>query len=112
MPTRIRASVRNLAVLGGSKTGPQTAEDMSRSLGEHEVQRFDYSVSRSVDMRNTSDQYRRERERVVTPSEIQSFKELEGYIAFAGDYPITKIQMQYEHFDTVVEPCMEIKRTV
>jgi len=112
MATTIRASFRNLAVLGGSKTDPQTAEDMSRSLGEHEVQRFDYSVSRSVDMRNTSDQYRRERERVVTPSEIQSFKELEGYIAFAGDYPITKVQMQYEHFDPVVEPFMEAKRVI
>src|SRR5699024_568349 len=112
MATTIRASFRNLAVLGGSKTDPQTAEDMSRSLGEHEVQRFDYSVSRSVAMRNTSDQYRRERERVVTPSEIQSLKELEGYVAFAGHYPITKIQMLYEHFETGVEPFMEMKRTV
>lgn len=107
MATTIRASFRNLAVLGGSKTDPQTADDMSKSLGEHEVRRLEYSVSRSVDTRNTSDQYRRETERVVTASEIQSFKDLSGYVAFAGDYPIAKVQMRFEEFDEVVAPFME-----
>ncbi|NYT79530.1 DUF853 family protein [Alcaligenaceae bacterium] len=110
MAQTIRASFRNLAVLGGSKTDPQTAEDMSKSLGEHEVQRFEYSVSRSVDTRNTSDQSRRETERVVTPSEIQAFPEMAGYIAFAGDYPIAKVQMKYRHFPQVVEPFMESRQ--
>lgn len=107
MATTIRASFRNLAVLGGSKTDPKTSEDMSISLGEHEVQRFEYSVSRSVDTRNTSDNYKRETERVVTASEIQSFKEMEGYVAFAGDYPIAKVQMQYEAYKEVTEPFIE-----
>lgn len=107
MATTIRASFRNMAVLGGSKTDPQTADDMSKSLGEHEVMRYDYSVSRSVDTRNTSDQAKRETERVVTASEIQSFAEMAGYVAFAGDYPIAKFQMEYESFRAVVEPFME-----
>ncbi|WP_169295555.1 type IV secretion system DNA-binding domain-containing protein [Advenella sp. EE-W14] len=107
MATTIRASFRNLAVLGGSKTDPKTAEDMSKSLGEHEIKRYEYNVSRSVDTRNTSDQFKRETERVVTPSEIQAFKEMMGYVAFAGDYPIAKIQMTYETFPTVIEPFVE-----
>ena len=103
MATTIRASFRNLAVLGGSKTDPKTAEDMSKSLGDHEVKRYEYNVSRSVDTRNTSDQYKRETERVVTPSEIQAFKEMMGYVAFAG----AKIQMEFEKYPMVVEPFME-----
>lgn len=103
-------SFRNLAVLGGSKTDPQTAEDMSKSLGDHEVRRFEYNVSRSVDTRNTSDQGRRETERLVTPSEIQSFKDLTGYVAFSGDYPIAKVQMRFQHFPEVVEPFMESEK--
>jgi type IV secretory pathway TraG/TraD family ATPase VirD4 len=107
MATTIRASFRNLAVLGGSKTDPKTAEDMSKSLGDHEVKRYEYSVSRSVDTRNTSDNFKRETEKVVTASEIQAFKEMQGYVAFAGDYPIAKVQMEYEAFPIVIEPFVE-----
>jgi hypothetical protein len=51
MATTLRASFRNLAVLGGSRTDPQTAHDISESLGKHEVERPKFSVSRSVDHR-------------------------------------------------------------
>lgn len=94
----IRASFRNLVVLGGSKTDPQTAEDLSKSLGEHEIERYDYSVSRSQGNRNTSVKPTRTTERVVTPSQIQTFPELTGYIAFAGNYPISKILLKYVQF--------------
>lgn len=94
----IRASFRNLVVLGGSKTDPQTAEDLSKSLGEHEIERYDYSVSRSQGNRNTSVKPTRTTERVVTPSQIQTFPELAGYIAFAGNYPISKILLKYVKF--------------
>lgn len=107
MAQTIRASFRNLVVLGGSRTDPQTAEDMSKSLGEHEVERPEYSVSRSVDHRNTSDRVNRTVERVVTPSEIQSFEELTGYVAFASDHPIAKISMQYQSFPQRTEPFCE-----
>src|SRR3546814_9698562 len=80
---------------------------MSKSLGEHEVERPEYSVSRSVDHRNTSDRVNRTVERVVTPSEIQSFEELTGYVAFAGDHPIAKISMQYRTLPQRTEPFCE-----
>jgi len=107
MATTIRASFRNLVVLGGSKTDPQTAKDMSDSLGEHEIERPDYSVSRSVDSRNTSDRMVRTTEKVVTPSQIQALPELVGYVAFAGDHPIAKVQMQYKAFAQRTAPFCE-----
>lgn len=94
----IRASFRNLVVLGGSKTDAQTAEDLSKALGEHEVERPDYTVSHSSGGRNTSDKVVRVRERVVMPSQIQEFPELVGYVAFAGNYPIAKVDLQYRPY--------------
>ncbi|MCZ4328502.1 type IV secretion system DNA-binding domain-containing protein [Castellaniella denitrificans] len=107
MATTIRASFRNLVVLGGSKTDPQTAKDMSDSLGEHEIERPDYRVSRSVDSRNTTDGMVRTTEKVVTPSQIQALPELVGYVAFAGDHPIAKVQMQYKAFAQRTAPFCE-----
>lgn len=94
----IRASFRSLTVLGGSNTDSQTAEDLSKALGEHEVERPDYSVSHSNSGRNTSDKIIRIRERVVMPSEIQKFEEMTGYVSFAGNFPIAKVEMKFQHY--------------
>ncbi|AEC20328.1 type IV secretion system protein VirD4 [Pusillimonas sp. T7-7] len=98
MATTIRASFRNLAVLGGSRTDPQTAKDMSESLGKHEVERPKYSISRSVDHRNTSDNMDRTTEDVVTAAQIQSLPALGGYVALAGDFPIARVGLPFREF--------------
>ncbi|PLC52834.1 type VI secretion protein [Pollutimonas nitritireducens] len=98
MATTIRASFRNLAVLGGSRTDPQTAKDMSESLGKHEVERPKYSISRSVDHRNTSDNTDRTTEDVVTAAQIQSLPALGGYVALAGDFPIARVSLPLREF--------------
>lgn len=98
MATTLRASFRNLAVLGGSRTDPQTARDMSESLGKHEVERPKFSVSRSVDHRNTSDNMDRTTEDVVTAAQIQALPVLEGYVAMAGDLPVARVKMPYRRF--------------
>ncbi len=94
----IRASFRNLLVLGGAITDPQTAEDMSKSLGEHEVERDEFNVSRSVRQNTTGARAARARERVVTPAQIQSLPILEGYLAFAGNYPIAPVKVKPINF--------------
>jgi len=99
MATTIRASFRNLVVLCGSRTDPQTARDMSESLGKHEVERPKYSVSRSVDHRNTSDNMDRTVEDVVTAAQIQALPVLEGYVALAGDLPVARVRMSIQQFD-------------
>jgi type IV secretory pathway TraG/TraD family ATPase VirD4 len=98
MATTLRASFRNLAVLGGSRTDPQTARDMSESLGKHEVERPKFSVSRSVDHRNTSDNMDRTTEDVVTAAQIQALPVLEGYVAMAGELPVARVKMPYRRF--------------
>jgi type IV secretory pathway TraG/TraD family ATPase VirD4 len=103
----IRASFRNLLVLGGSRTDHETAEDLSKSLGEHEVERHKYSVSRSVGDRNTNDQNTPVTERVVTAAQIQAFDDLTGYVAFAGKYPISRFKLRFEPFTQVIEPFIE-----
>ncbi len=37
-----------LVVLGGAKTDPKTCEDMSQSLGDHEVERENFSRTRGA----------------------------------------------------------------
>jgi len=107
MATTLRASFRNLAVLGGSRTDPQTARDMSESLGKHEVERPKFSVSRSVDHRNTSDNMDRTTEDVVTAAQIQALPVLEGYVAVAGGLPVAQVTMPYRRFVERATPFLE-----
>lgn len=102
----LRSCFRTLAVLGGSKTDPATCEDMSKSLGQHEVERDRHSKnmgarnsrSRAEDMKLES---------VVTASEISSLADLTGYIAFAGDLPIAKFNLIPLNFKEINPPFME-----
>lgn len=97
----IRSCFRSLAVLGGSRTDPKTNEDMSQSLGEHEVERTRYN--RSVGTRNTSTSHSTQmaRERVVMPAEIAQLPNLMAYLAFAGGYPIVKAPINIINFANV-----------
>jgi type IV secretory pathway TraG/TraD family ATPase VirD4 len=94
----LRSCFRSLVVLGGAKTDPKTSDDMSLSLGEHEVEREGYSKTHGVRGDTTSSQLQRSRERVVLPSEIASLPDLTGYLAFAGDYPIAKVKLEIVQF--------------
>ncbi|MGB3836251.1 type IV secretion system DNA-binding domain-containing protein [Castellaniella sp.] len=92
---------------GGSRTDPQTAHDISESLGKHEVERPKFSVSRSVDHRNTSDNMDRATEEVVTAAQIQALPVLEGYVALAGDLPVARVKMPYRRFEGRTESFLE-----
>jgi len=93
--TSMEASFRNLAVLGRSRTDPQTARDMSEGLGKHAVERPKFSVSRSVDHRNTSDNMDPTTEDVVTAAQIQALPVLEEYMAMAGGLPVASVKMRH-----------------
>ncbi|MCY1518559.1 Coupling protein TraD [compost metagenome] len=108
----LRASFRSLVVLGGSKTDFETADIMSKSLGEHEVARPEYTDSRNPgNARNTSERMERKTERVVTPAQIQTLPDLTGWIAFAGNRPISKFVLEPMDFVIRNEPIVEAKRT-
>lgn len=89
----LRSCFRSLVVLGGAKTDPKTCEDMSLSLGEHEVERETTTTATQKGSTNTSRQQHHTRERIVMPSEIASLPDLQGYLAFAGAYDIARIEL-------------------
>ena len=91
--TVLRSCFRNILVLGGGRSDSKTAEDLSRSLGEHEVERETLGETSNDRGGSRSRTLRIERERVVMPSEIQSLPELTGYVAFAGDIPIARVKL-------------------
>lgn len=93
----LRASFRSLVVLGGSRTDPKTNEDMSLSLGEHEVERDRYSKNMGKH-HSTGRALERVRERVVMPAEIANLPDLTAYVAFAGNRPIAKVPLEIKRF--------------
>lgn len=83
---------RNLFVLGGSSTDHETANYMSSALGEMEVLR-DQVTSSSGQSSSRSRQVIKATEHVVLASEIMNLPDLNIYINFAGDYPITRTKL-------------------
>jgi hypothetical protein len=96
----LRSCFRNLVVLGGAKTDPQTCEDMSKALGEHEVERIDHSRSHGNKGTTRNRSTKRERERIVTPSEIAGLPDLTGYVAFSGGYSVARVKLDVLNFKT------------
>ena len=93
----LRASFRSLVVLGGSRTDPKTNEDMSLSLGEHEVERDRHSKNLGR-YASTSRSLERVRERVILPAEIANLADLTAYIGFAGNLPIARVPLAIKQF--------------
>lgn len=91
--TVLRSCFRSILVLGGGRSDNKTAEDLSRSLGEHEVERETHGETVNLRGGSRSRNTRIERERVVMPSEIQSLPILTGYLAFADDFPIARVTL-------------------
>jgi type IV secretory pathway TraG/TraD family ATPase VirD4 len=96
--TVLRSCFRSILVLGGGRSDSKTAEDLSKSLGEHEVERETQGESSNDRGGSRSRTTRIERERVVMPSEIQSLPELTGYLGFAGDLPIARVELVPRHY--------------
>lgn len=102
----LRACFRSLAVLGGAKTDPATCEEMSKALGEHEVERED--CSRTIGHHNSTNRKTvHARERVVMPAEIAALPDLTGYVAFAGSSPIAKVELKIVRFKDRVPAFVE-----
>lgn len=83
---------RNLFVLGGSSTDHETANYMSSALGEMEVLR-EQVTSSSGNGGSRSRQTIKATEHVVLASEIMNLPDLNIYINFAGNYPITRTRL-------------------
>lgn len=93
----LRACFRSLAVLGGAKTDHQTAEDLSASLGEQEVEREQRSTNGGMNG-GTSISHRHEKERVILPSEITHLEDLHGFLSYAGNHSIARFKLDFTRF--------------
>jgi type IV conjugative transfer system coupling protein TraD len=71
-----------------------TAELMSRNLGEAEVVRATAGSSTSdtgIDSRSWNEQ--KTTQRLVMPSELQQLKNLQGYLKISGSYPVCEVKL-------------------
>ena len=74
-----------------SASNAQTSDKASEILGQQEVRRM--RVSFSNGRSNHSPEIKKEP--VVMDSEISNLKDLEAYLKFGEDFPITKIKLPY-----------------
>lgn len=94
-------------------TDPETAEYMSRKLGEGEFEEDRQSTSVDEEGNKTvSTQYHREVRRVVMPADIANLPERTGYLNVVGPDPIMPISIEVVSLEPVVEPFIKKARTV
>ncbi|PHV12025.1 type IV secretion system DNA-binding domain-containing protein [Chitinimonas sp. BJB300] len=90
----IRSVFRSLLVLGGARADGQTAKDMSMALGQHEVNRRRETLSQSEKGgTGRSSSQNTKPDDIVMPSEIQGLPDLQGYLALAGEFPISRVKL-------------------
>lgn len=104
--TVLQSCYRNLVVLGIAKTDPTTAEALSKSLGEREVEREQISRSEGPQGVSKSTTLQRIKERLVMPSEITELENLCGFVALAGNNPAIKVKIK-RHSLPIVAKAME-----
>jgi hypothetical protein len=83
----LRSCFRNLVVLGIAKSDPDTADVLSRALGEREIERSQASRSHGPQGITKGETLQRSTERIAMVSEIAALPDLTAYVALAGDQP-------------------------
>jgi len=106
----LQSCFRSLVVLGGTNTDAKTAEDMSKGLGEQEVERYAYSTSEGDSRTNRSRQVKVDREPVVMPAQITNLPDLTAFVAFAGEAPIARSILKPIDFQKINAPYVERAR--
>jgi type IV secretory pathway TraG/TraD family ATPase VirD4 len=81
----LRSCVRNLVVLSIAKSDPDTAEMLSRALGDSEVERPQHSTNKGAGGITKGVTALRTTERIVLPSGISQLPPLRGFVALAGE---------------------------
>ncbi len=89
----LRACFRTLVALGISRSDPDTAEFLSRAIGEREVVRGEQTRSLGDAGYSRTITARRASERLVLPSEIAGLPDLKGFLAVAGSASIALLHL-------------------
>lgn len=84
---------------------PETAEYISKYIGDAEVSRLMKGESSSDSGGSDSLSEQIQTQRAVMPVELQSLENLQGYFKLAGNYPIATIKLKYaERREKATEP--------
>ncbi|MET3138207.1 type IV secretory pathway TraG/TraD family ATPase VirD4 [Undibacterium sp. GrIS 1.2] len=89
----LRSCFRNLVVFAVAKSDPDTAEMLSRSLGEREVDRQQHSRSEGPNGITKGVSLQRVSERIAIASQITELPNLSAFLALSGDTPTRRIQV-------------------
>lgn len=103
----LRSCFRNLAVFAVAKTDPDTAEMLSRSLGEREIDREQHSRSDGPGGITRGVALQRVKERIAIPSEITELPNLSAFLALAGNAPTRRICVEPLNLPLVANPLEE-----
>lgn len=90
----LRSCFRTLLVLGGSATDPDTAEAMSKGLGDVETEEVALSVSRNGTRQTVSEAKQVRTRRLVMATEIQSLPVNHGFLKFPGSLPVGRVTVR------------------
>jgi len=86
-------------------TDPETAEYMSKYLGEAQVKKASEGKSSSDSGASHSWNEQSANQRVVMASEIQQLANLEGYLKLAGHYPVCDVKLAFPpQYDQATAP--------
>lgn len=105
---------RSLVCFAIGRTGDATANFISKALGQHEIERIKSNMGLSSKNIFTSNQSEYCTENVVLTSEIMALKNLEGFVSFAGDYPIARFKTKITNYQRTesIEPFVKKTRGV
>lgn len=103
----LRSCFRNLVVFAVAKSDPDTAEMLSRALGEREVNREQHSRNHGPNGITKGVTLQRVSERIAICSEITELANLNAYLALAGDAATKRIQITPRNLPQRTEPMEE-----
>ncbi|MCL4757346.1 MAG: type IV secretion system DNA-binding domain-containing protein [Rhodocyclaceae bacterium] len=83
----------------------ESADALSKDLGQAEVAREERSTSGRIgDSTSHTKREARTVEQTILPSEIQSLPPLQGYLRFAGNFPVARVQVPILELPRKVSP--------
>jgi energy-coupling factor transporter ATP-binding protein EcfA2 len=102
--TILRSCFRNLAVLSLARSDPDTAEILSRALGERELERVQRSSTVGLQGISNGKNVQRVTERLVLPTELMQLPDLTAYIALAGNAAVRPVRLLHVPRHMVMPP--------
>lgn len=103
----LRSCFRNLCAFAVSKIDVDTADIISRALGDHQVDRTTKTEGRSSNGTSESVSVQRTTERAVLPVEVCEQADLTAYLSLAGKQPTQRIRLTPRDLPIVIEPILE-----